>query len=480
MARPRVRPARRAALRGTPALLVPALIAGITAAVAVAPTWAAASPTVTGVVRAAEPGDPGEPVGEPGTDPTEPTPTVDPTTTEPVPTTPPPTEEAPPTTPPAPTTTAPAPVPTTTAPGEPAPTTTSPTTTAPAPPPVGPPPAVPPPGQPAGSPLGVRVTTEDVVLTPAYWNADSTVTTLRVTVANTGGRTEQIRLGYTLPAGLTDAGTPGCASAGGGSHLCGEWTAAPGARFRASIRVQVDGDAWRSMPLSGSVQVTATAPGVAGAAGDDEGFAVLFPPGPPVPGISLRADEVLFDISGAPSTLAVRLGNTGRVDAAGRVDVVLPAGVTVTERPAGCTVAAPDRTRCVLGTVPAGRTVTLSLPVAASAEAQRRAPLAGAVIARLDPRSGRDRQVQMSFRITAAAALATPAVGAPAPTGSQGVVAAAGEATDDGAGSVHRTAITLIGVSGLLVVLALALATTSLRRRMGAPVTDPVVRAAEE
>ncbi|WP_107074417.1 hypothetical protein, partial [Micromonospora sp. MH33] len=363
------------------------------------------------------------------------------------------------------------------------PTTTAPVATTPPPPPVGPPPAGPPPGQPgqpAGSPLGVRVTTEDIVLAAAYWNADSTVTTLRVTVANTGGRTELIRLGYTLPPGLADAGTPGCASAGGASHRCGAWTAAPGARFRASIRVRVAGSAWRSMPLSGSVQVTATAPGVAGAAGDDEGFAVLFPPGPPVPGISLRADEVLFDISGAPSTLAVRLGNTGKVDAAGRVDVVLPAGVTVTEPPAGCTVAAPDRTRCELGTVPAGRTVTLSLPVAASAEAQRRAPLAGAVVARLDPRSGRDRQVQMSFRITAAAALATPAVGAPAPTGSQGVVAAAGQATDDDGNSVHRTAITLIAVSGLLVVLALALATTALRRRMGATATDPVVRPAEE
>jgi hypothetical protein len=445
--------------------------------VAVVPASAAASPTVTGVVRAADPGDPDDPDGDPGGDPTEATPTVDPTATEPAPTSPPPTEEPSPTSP-APTTT----VPTTptSAPGEPAPTTTAPTATTPPPPPVGPPPAVPPPGQPAGSPLGVRVTTEDVVLTPAYWNADRTVTTLGVTVANTGGRTERIRLGYTLPAGLTDAGTPGCASAGGAGHLCGEWTAAPGARFRASIRVRVDGAAWRSMPLSGSVQVTATAPGVAGAAGDDEGFAVLFPPGPPVPGISLQTDEVLFDISGAPSTLAVRLGNTGEVDAAGRVDVVLPAGVTATGRPAGCTVAAPDRTRCELGTVPAGRTVTLSLPVAASAEAQRRAPLAGAVIARLDPRSGRDRQVQMSFRISAAAALATPAVGAPTPTGSQGVVAGAGATTDDGGGSAHGTAVALIGVSGLLVVLALALATTSLRRRMGAPATDPVARPAEE
>ncbi|MGY0004008.1 hypothetical protein [Micromonospora sp. I033] len=480
MARPRVRPARRAALRGTSALLVPALVAGIAAAVAVAPAWATASPTVTGVARVTDPGDPDDPGGEPGTDPTEPTPTVEPTTAEPVPTTPPPTEEAPPTTtPPAPTTTAPAP--TTTAP-EPVPTTTAPTTTAPAPPPVVPPPAGPPPGQPvppAGSPLGVRVSTEDVVLPPAYWNADSTVTTLRVTVTNTGGRTELIRLGYTLPAGLTDAGTPGCASAGGGSHRCGEWTAAPGARFRASIRVRVAGTAWRSMPLSGSVQVSATAPGVAGAAADDEGFAVLFPPGPPVPGISLRADELLFDISGAPSTLTVRLGNTGRVDAAGRVDVVLPAGVTVTGPPAGCAPAAPDRTRCELGNVPAGRTVTLSLPVTATAEAQRRAPLAGAVVGRLDPRSGRDRQVQMSFRINAAAALATPAVGAPTPTGSQGVVAAAGRTTDDD-NSVHLTAVSLIGVSGLLVVLALALATTSLRRRMGAAATDPVARPVEE
>ncbi|MET8835876.1 hypothetical protein ABZV78_18410 [Micromonospora sp. NPDC004540] len=477
MARPRVRPARRTARRGTLVLLAPALVAGMAAALAVAPGWATASPTVTGVVRAAEAGDPGEPGGEPGTDPTEATPTVDPTTTEPAPTTPPPTEEAPP---PAPTTTAPAP--TTTAPA-PAPTTTAPTTTAPAPPPVVPPPVGPPPGQPgqpAGSPLGVRVTTEDVVLTPAYWNADSTVTTLRVTVTNTGGRTELIRLGYTLPAGLTDAGTPGCASAGGGSHRCGEWTAAPGARFRASIRVRVAGTAWRSMPLSGSVKVTATAPGAAGAAGDDEGFAVLFPPGPPVPGISLRADEVLFDISGAPSTLAVRLGNTGKVDAAGRVDVVLPAGVAVTDPPAGCTPTAPDRTRCELGSVRAGRTVTLRLPVTASVEAQHRAPLAGAVVARLDPRSGRDRQVQMSFRISAAAALATPAVGTPAPTGSQGVVAVAGPAGDDEGTSVHRTAITLIGVSGLLVVLALALATTSLRRRTGATATDPIARPAEE
>ncbi|MFG2053813.1 hypothetical protein ACGFI9_07240 [Micromonospora sp. NPDC048930] len=457
MAGPRVRPARRVAHRRTAVLVGPALAAGLVAAMAVAPGWATASPSVTGVVRAAT-----DPATEPGTDPTGATPTVDPTAKEP--TTAPPTQSPPPeTTPPAPPTTEPAP--TTTAPGNPVPTTAAPTTTAPAPPPVVPPAQ---PGRPAGGQLGVRVSTEDVSLTPAYWNADRTVDTLRVTVTNTGGTAERIRLGYRLPAGLTDAGTPGCASAGGGSYRCGEWSAAPGTRFSSEIRIRVAGTAWKSMPLSGSVRVTATAPGVTGSATDDEGFAVLFPPGPPVPGISLRADEVAFDISGAPTALTVRLGNTGKVDAAGRVDVVFPEGVTATAPPAGCTAVAPDRTRCDLGTLPAGRTTAVRLPVTATPEAQRRAPLAGAVVGRLDPRSGRDRQVQMSFRITAAAALA-PAAGTPAPIGSQGVLAAEQQAGADGVSSMQQIAVIVIVLSGLLVVLALVLATISLRRRMTEP-----------
>lgn len=158
-----------------------------------------------------------DPPTEPDTEPTDATPTVEPT--EAAPTTAPPTESAPPETspPPAPPTTEPAP--TTAAPGNPVPTTTAPTIS-----PV-PPPAVPP-DQPAGGRLGVRATTENVSLSPAYWNADSTVTTLRVTVTNTGGTTERIRLGYTLPAGLTDAGTPGCfSSSGGWSRRC--WRCSP-------------------------------------------------------------------------------------------------------------------------------------------------------------------------------------------------------------------------------------------------------------
>ncbi|WP_231921221.1 hypothetical protein [Micromonospora auratinigra] len=419
---------------------------------------------MSGVVRTVT-----DPAAEPGTDATDTTPTVDPPTAEP--TTAPPTESAPPETtpppppPPPPPTTDPAPPPATTAPGDPAPATTAPTrTTAPIPPPPVVPPAPPAKGRP-----GVQVTTEDVTLTPAYWDAGSTATTLRVTVRNTGDVSIRIRLGYRLPTGLTDAGTPGCVATGAGGYRCGEWSAEPGARFSSTIRLRVAGNAWKSMPLSGSVQVTAEAPDGAGTAVDDEGFAVLFPPGPPTPGISLRADEVSFDISGAPSALTVHLGNTGKVAADGRVEVILPDGVTVTEPPAGCAPVAPDRTRCDVGTLPSGRNTTLRLPLAATPEAQRRAPLAGAVVGRLEPRSGRDRQVQMSFRITAAAALASPPV-TPTPTGSQGVLAAAErQSLDDGVSATQRTAITLIVISGLLVLLALGLATSSLRRRMAGP-----------
>ncbi|MBQ1072775.1 hypothetical protein KBX06_06295 [Micromonospora sp. C31] len=462
MARVDVRPGRRARDRRAVPLLAIGLAVGLT--VTAVPGWAAAAPAAAWVASPAT-----EPVEEPGEEPGEDPPTADPTDPGPVPTEAPSTTAPPPeTTPPAATT---APAPTTAAPQQPAPTTAAPTTG-------GPPPApsVPPvrPSAPAATPpaplAGVSVTTDDVTLTAAYWNAPNTVTTLRVTVTNTGATPARIRLAYTLPAGLTDTGTEGCAPVGGGEHHCGEWSSAPGARFSTLLRVRVDGDAWKRMPLNGSVRVTATAPGMPGTVGDDEGFAVLFPPGPPVPGIRLDADAVSFDISGGSSGLDVRLANTGRVDAEGRVDVVLPAGVTVPTPPAGCTTVDPTRTRCHLGTLAAGRSVQLRLPVSATPEAQRQAPLAGAVLGQLDPRSGRARQVQMSFRITAAAALATPVASPPAPTGSQGVLAAGVPAVgDDAGGSVRRTAILLIAISALLVVLALALATTSLRRRMAAP-----------
>ncbi|MGC4745575.1 hypothetical protein ACLQ28_07920 [Micromonospora sp. DT201] len=481
MARVKASPGNRAEGRRSTPLLGTALALGLLAALAVGPAWAsAAMPDADPVVSVTDPVS--EPGGDPETTPSEkPTPTEEPSG-DPAPTDPAPETTAPPpeTTPPAPETTAPEvpPAPSTTAPapGGP-PTPVPPVPPAPSAPPASPvPPVRPPAPHPEATPpnpLGVQVTTQDVTLTEAYWNAASTATTLQVTVHNTGTTAQRIRLSYTLPAGLTDAGTKGCSAAGGSAYRCGAWTAGAGVRFSALLRLRVDGTAWRQMPLAGSVQVVADAPGVPGEAADDQGFAVLFPPGPPVPGIALAADEVAFDISGTASTLALRLGNTGTVDAAGQVEVVLPAGVTIPTPPPGCVAIDETRTRCDAGLVLAGRTAELRLPVEATPQAQREAPLSGAVIGQLDPRSGPTRQVQMSFRITSAAALATPVFSPPAPTGSQGVLPGGGANDDGGMTSVQRTAVVLIVVSALLVVLALTLATTSLRRRLAAPASEP-------
>ncbi|MFF5215437.1 hypothetical protein [Micromonospora sp. NPDC000442] len=334
-----------------------------------------AAATVTVAGRATEPGPyspPAEPTGEP--EPTSPPPTVEPPVETSTPT-------APPTTP-TPGTTTGGPVPSS---GPPAATvapprpTYSPSSRPPAPtlaPPVS---------------AGVKVTTDDVTLPAGYWTAASTVATLNVTVTNAGSASAGVRLAYTLPAGLTDAGTDGCATAGKGEYRCGRWTTAPGAQFSTRLRIRVDGDAWRNMPLAGSVRVTAT--GAAGTASDDEGFAVLFPPGPPAPGITMSAGEVTFDSNGASEGFLVRLGNTGRADASGRVDVLLPAGVTVATPPPGCVAVAATRTRCRLGTIRSGRTEEVRLPVTATPQALRSAPLSGAVIGRLDPRHGADRRM---------------------------------------------------------------------------------------
>lgn len=173
---------------------------------------------------------------------------------------------------------------------------------------------------------------------------------------------------------------------------------------------------------------------------DDEGFAVLFPAGPPSAGVTLGADEVAFDVTGTPTTLVVRLGNTGTADAAGTVDVVLPAGVTVPTPPSGCRPTVPSaavpaptdpdpsgagptgtsRVACDLGRVRAGQTATVRLPVAATPDAQRMAPLSGAAIGTLVPAHGRTDRIQMSFRISAVAAGGTVGTAGATPVGSQG------------------------------------------------------------
>ncbi|MFD0823958.1 hypothetical protein ACFQ0D_37835, partial [Micromonospora zhanjiangensis] len=178
---------------------------------------------------------------------------------------------------------------------------------------------------------------------------------LPVTVTNTSRRAEAVALRYTLPEGLADAGTPGCAPTGDRSYGCAAWTVAAGARFATQIRVRVAGTAWQRLPLSGSVQVTASPLGSESGTpvSDTEGFAVLFPPGPPVPGVSLSASEVAFDVTGRAGDLVVRLGNTGRTDTTGAIEVLLPAGVSVPAPPAGCVSGGPGHTRCDLGALAA-------------------------------------------------------------------------------------------------------------------------------
>jgi hypothetical protein len=473
--------------RGYTALAVAAFTvltaAGLTAITIADAGRAVAAAATSAGIPAGRAGILQEPIGG-GTTPYAPVPEPSvPPATEPPPVGP------PPTTPPA---TEP---PATGAPVEPAPGTPSPVdpppTTGPAPTQSAQPPsdtAPKPPQQPGQPRLGVAVSTSDIALTSAYWGARTTATELRITVTNTGEVSQFVRLRYTLPPGVTDAGTRGCSAAGGRTYRCGAWTAAVGAQFSTRIQVRVDADAWRRMPLAGSVQVSATDPARPDVATvtDDEGFAVLFPAGPPAPGVTLAADEVNFDVTGQPTTLAVRLGNTGSTDAAGAIEVILPAGVTVPAPPIGCrsigatpggpAPASADpasadqsgtaRVGCDLGTVRAGSTATVRLPVAATPDAQRMAPLSGAAIGTLNPARGPTGRMQMSFRITAVAAASSAAASAN-PTGSQGVLPMVRSVSgpDAGLSGVKQTAIGLIVVSGLLVVLALTLAAVTLHRR---------------
>lgn len=336
--------------------------------------------------------------------------------------------------------------------------------------------STPPPSQPStavsGKPrLGVHVTTGDVRLDSGYWTRRNTTTDLRITIANTGQVGQRVQLSYTLPEGLSDAGTRGCSSADGRTYRCGAWSSAAGARWSMRVRVRVSSDAWRDMPLNGSVQVTAAVPSRPdlGRVTDSEGFVVLFPAGPPVAGMSLDASEVRFDETGGPATLDVRVGNTGDTASAGSaVEIVLPAGLSIPTLPDGCRTADPGRTTCDLGPLRPGQTGTLRVPVAATQKAQRQTPLSGAAIGTLTPHTGQAKRMQMSFRIVAAAAVSapSPSVDAAAPPDPQGALPGFQPVSPPAGFSVRSMVATLVAVSVLLVVLALALAIASLRRRL--------------
>jgi hypothetical protein len=313
------------------------------------------------------------------------------------------------------------------------------------------------------------VSTSDVTLGSGYWSARNGIADLRITVVNTGRVPESVLLRYTLPPGVSDTGTAGCSAAGGRTYRCAARTTGVGARSTTHVRVRVDPDAWRQMPLSGLAEVVATAASrpPAETVTDKEGFAVLFPAGPPAAGVSLSASEVSFDITGQATMLDVRLGNTGKSDATGAVAVILPPGVTVPLPPAGCQPAGADRTRCDLGTIRAGQAGSLRIPLAATLEAQRRAPLSGAVVGTLTPGAGGAKQVQLSFRIVAAAGRPELAGDQLHPSGSPALIPPVSRTKPaDDSSNLRQRAAALIAVSVLLVLLAVLAATTS---RQGTP-----------
>jgi hypothetical protein len=229
--------------------------------------------------------------------------------------------------------------------------------------------------------LGVRVTAADLDLGPAYWNGNG-AGDFDIAVVNTGNVQEAIGGTYAMPAGVTgtgSSGTGGCTTSGA-TFAC---SLSPGATGRVTVRATVASDAWRGGKL---LTGTATAK-VQGGPSHSDGFSVLFPPGPPTPGISLTASKLALGPASTPpqpdgGDLTVKLGNTGSTTATGAVEIVTPAGVDLVGFPAICKShrkVAADRDRCEVGSVTAGTVLSGAFRLAISPEARAAAPLTGAV-----------------------------------------------------------------------------------------------------
>jgi hypothetical protein len=285
-------------------------------------------------------------------------------------------------------------------------TTTAPPTTSPLPPPP-PPPAV--------HRAGVRVVADDVTIGSGYWSG-STGTSLSYRVTNTGSDRARVTVTITLPGGLTATDQAGCVSLGTHTLGCGYASLAAGATVRRSVSVRVDPWAWRSAPLGGVVSARATLidwPSVA-SAHDQDGYAVLFPPGPPTPGIYLLVTDVEVDATGV-GVLTVRLRNTGGTPAAARVDVTGPAGSRLATLDAECAYAGrgPNHRRCDIGTLAPGAQELLALRLTVNALAAGGGiPLGGMVRARLAPAGQDPVTTQASFRVLVAASGTRPATSA--------------------------------------------------------------------
>src|SRR6266540_696098 len=210
-------------------------------------------------------------------------------------------------------------------------------------------PTTPPPPPPAP---GVKINAADVTLGPSYWQGSVTKGAMTVQVTNTGDSAELVTLTYTLPPGVHDTG--------------------PACPCTATLKA---GDVW-------TVNVVLAVGRADLGARDQDGYSIMLPPGPPVPGVSLTASD-LFLAAVPPArseiaTLTVKLANTGSVPVVAAIELITPDGVNVASFPTACQSRrriAAHRERCELGRVDAGTGRSLTFNLSISALARGEAPL---------------------------------------------------------------------------------------------------------
>ncbi len=248
-----------------------------------------------------------------------------------------------------------------------------------------------PPGNPGGPQIGISVSAGNAVLTDRYWSGVTT-TSLKLTAMNVGSATTSVVFTISMPAGVHGSCPQGC-----------QVSLAPGETKSIKATLQVAPDAWKSAPLTGGLTFTATAPGAASRTGQAT-WGVVFPPGPPTPGLQLHVSNVQLEPQPASvSSLRVQVINTGKVPAPGALTVVAPNGVSLGTLPAGCVRSKSTTAVCNAGTVDVGKPWEVRVPLVVPDRVRADAPLVGLVRALLSPSGQTPLQTQASYQIFAAA-----------------------------------------------------------------------------
>ncbi len=290
------------------------------------------------------------------------------------------------------------------------PTATGTATTPPPPPPTSPPASPPPPPPPpptrSAPPMSIPtaaidVAVDDIAVGSDYWSG-VTSQWLVYRVTNTGNGTESGTVTVTLPPAVSAAAPAGCTRSGAGL-TCSFHSLHAGASTDWHTVVNVAADAWESAPIAGTVKARAQLSTRAGTltAQDTAGFSVLFPPGPPTPGIRLSVSDVTVAET-RDGDLTVQLTNTGSVPARGAVELAAPSGVRVTKTPAVCSptsTTAAGRLRCDLAPLESGQRLTMVFTIGLDGGALVDRTPAGMVHGELTPSGQATISTQSSFRL---------------------------------------------------------------------------------